>query len=74
MNLPVQLLDSEPDTGKRIVPFHTGKVAIGIAYTPKPTIQDARCIEKYTAPKSPFAKWIGWSVAALTAFYFIVRA
>ena len=36
-------------SGKQIVPFHTGKIAIGRAYIPKQRPQDARWIEHHTA-------------------------
>jgi hypothetical protein len=71
--MPVQLLD-EPDHGKQIIPYHTGKVQIGIAYQPRLAAIEARAGSHHPAPRSPLARWAGWSVAAVIAVLLIARA
>jgi hypothetical protein len=66
----IQLLDN--DNGKRIVPFHTGKVAIGSQYTPKQTPSDARWIEKHTKSKAyGLGWWIVFSCVSLAGLIVI---
>jgi hypothetical protein len=69
----IQLLEN--DNGKRIVPLHTGKVQIGIAYTPKPTATDARWIEKHTKSKAwGLGIWIAISSAAVAGVIAVAAA
>jgi hypothetical protein len=49
---------------RKVVPFHTGRVAIGIGYQPKPCPVKASAIEHY-APKRPAVFWwVCWSLFA----------
>jgi hypothetical protein len=64
---PREAADHEP----RVVPYHTGKVQIGIAYTPKPALltadqerMQAALLEPRTAlPQTPLQRLFGriWS-------------
>lgn len=50
--------------GRKVIPLHTGKVQIGLAYQPKPCPVKASAIEHY-APKRPaFIWWVCWSLFA----------
>jgi hypothetical protein len=68
--MPVQLLD-EQDNGKQNIPYNTGKVQIGIAYQPRLAAIEARAGSHHPAPRSPLARWVGISVAAVVAFVVI---
>lgn len=62
----IELLDSAKDNGRKVIPLHTGRVQIGIAYQPKPKQSDAQWIEKHRARRG-VGKWFVWSVLGFLA-------
>lgn len=70
----IELAKDDKDNGRKVVPLHTGKVQIGIAYQPKPTQVQAQWLERHTARRSPILRWTGWSALALLALIVIAKA
>ena len=60
------------NTHRVVVPFNTGKVQIGRAYTPRVTPQQANCIEYEAAPSLVSRPWF-WAgaVVSLLAWWLI---
>jgi hypothetical protein len=65
-------MTKERRNDRKVIPLHTGKVAIGIAWQPKPTIHQAQCIEVYTRP-SYVGRWLAVAGLAGLAMFLIVR-
>ena len=55
----------EQDNRRQIVPLHTGKVQIGLAYTPKQKPQDARWIEHHRAPGYGMGWWLAFGTVSM---------
>lgn len=69
----IELLESTKDTGRRVVPYNTGKVEIGSTWQPKPCPVAAECIERHVPKRSAVAKWVVLSLLALAALVVIAR-
>lgn len=67
----IELLEEGKDNGRKVIPFNTGRVQIGRAYQPKPTITQARWIERHTRPRLAVGKWLGYSMLAVLALFLI---
>jgi hypothetical protein len=53
------------DSGRRVIPYHTGKVSIGRSYIPKPTATDAVWLEHHTRRRIRYVRWMAWAVVAI---------
>lgn len=70
----IQLLQESKDTGRKVVPYTTPSgLRIGVAYTPKPSITQAQCIEYQRAKGYGTAWWIAFCAVSVLALFVIVR-
>jgi hypothetical protein len=66
--MTIELLREHQDTGRSVVPYHTGKIAIGSRYTPPRDAGYASCGERHASKSYSVAWWCAMcAVAALAA-------
>jgi hypothetical protein len=69
--MTIELLEPR-DHGKAIVPYHTGKIAIGSRYTPPRDAGYASCGERHASKSYSVAWWC--AMCALAVFAAVVIA
>jgi hypothetical protein len=67
----VELIREHQDTGRSVVPYHTGKIAIGSRYTPPRDAGYASCGERHASKSYSVAWWLCFSAVSVLAFVVI---
>jgi hypothetical protein len=67
----IELYESK-DNGKRTVPYHTGRIEIGIAYIPKQKPLDARWVEHYRAPSYGPVWWTLFTAVSVAGIVLVM--
>jgi hypothetical protein len=71
--MQVEMIREHQDTGRSVVPYHTGKIAIGSRYTPPRDAGYASCGERHASKSYSVAWWLCFVAVSVLAAFVIVR-
>jgi hypothetical protein len=69
--MQVEMIREHQDTGRSVVPYHTGKIAIGSRYTPPRDAGYASCGERHASKRYGTAYWLAFCAVSVLALVVI---